>query len=191
MASSLTVETTLVSAGADQLVFRYRARNTWNRDLFVFNKLARSESGTVKIDPNRVYIVADGNVLHVSKQLYEVPEHIDVLAPETPFVTRLAPGEEAQEEIRLALPAREAFPYAGGGPTPATEKRLCEQLVFTLGFFQAREAAWIHTAVLGGQEVLATEYGFASQTRGTASAAPLRARMECFVLSAPQWRPKS
>jgi hypothetical protein len=190
MGSSVSLEASVVSATPDLLVFRYRARNAWDRDLFVFNRIARTEpDGRKHLDANQVYVVAEGKTLHVSKQLVEVPEDFDVLAPEIPFLTRMSPGATVEEEIRIALPVRESYPYTAASAERAPgEKRSCEQLLFTLGYFHAREASWVRPATLDGQEVLATDYGFAIQTRESVSAAPLRVRADCIVLADPRRR---
>ena len=190
MSASVQLEVSIVSASPGAVTVRYRARNNWNRDVYLFNRLFETAAdGKRTLDANRVYVQVDGSTLKLSKQLFDVPEDVEVESPEVPYLTRLAPGQTYEEEIRLALPVRESYPYASSRAAQAPgEKRACEQLVFTLGYFSAREARWVRPATLEGQEVLATDYGFAIQTRESVSAAPLRVRTECIVLADPRRR---
>src|SRR5262249_51064587 len=157
--SSVDLQVTVVSATPDRLVFRYRARNTWNRDLYLFNRLFETDpTGKQKVDPNRVYVMVEGAVLRASKQLFDVPETVEVEFPEVPYLSKLAAGASLEEEIQLALPARETYPYASSSAQrQPPEKRVCEQFVFTLGYFHARDASWVQTLQVGGQELLATD----------------------------------
>jgi hypothetical protein len=188
--SSIELQVTVVSAAPDHFVFRYRARNAWTRDLYLFNRLFDTDpTGRRKVDPNRVYVMVEGSVLNASKQLFDVPETLDVEFPEVPYLTRLAPGAAFEEEIRLSLPARETYPYASSrAQRQPGEKRVCEQFVFTLGYFHAREASWVRPIQIDGQELLATDYGFASQTRQAVASPAQRVRTECLVLADPRRR---
>jgi hypothetical protein len=190
MSTSVQLEVSLVSASVGAVAIRYRARNNWNRDVYLFNRLFETApDGKRTLDPNRVYVQVEGSILKLSKQLFDVPEDVEVESPEVPYLTRVAPGQAYEEEIRLALPVRESYPYSSSRAARAPgEKRFCEQLVFTLGYFSAREARWVRPATLDGQEVLATDYGFAIQSRESVGALPLRVRTECIAVADPRRR---
>lgn len=192
MSTSVQLEVSLVSASAGAVTIRYRARNNWNRDVYLFNRLFETAlDGKRTLDANRVYVQVEGSTLKLSKQLFEVPEDVEVESPEVPYLTRLAPAQTHEEEVRVALPIRESYPYASSRATQTPgEKRVCEQLVFTLGYFSAREARWVRPITLDGQELLATDYGFAIQSRESVSAAPLRVRTDCIVIADPRRRTK-
>jgi hypothetical protein len=193
MERSLQLDVTLVQAAPDRLLFRYRARNSWTRELYLFNRLFVEEpSGARRVDPARVYVVVDGTVLHVSKQMFEVPEDVEVEQPEVPYLSRLGPGETFEEEISLPLPVRESYPYMSP-PAAASpgEKRTCDQLVFTLGYFHAKEPGWVRSISSGGEPALGTDYGFAIQTNQTVSSALQKVRAECIVVTDPRRRPRT
>lgn len=193
MDASIKLELSVVRATPELLTFRYRAHNLWTRELYLFNRLFVEEpSGERRVDPSKVYVLSEGGVLRVSKQLFPVPDGLAVEWPEVPYLTRLAAGASFEEEIDLKLPAREAYPYMDPEvAASAGERKGCEQLVFTLGYFQAKEPRWVRSISVGAEATLATDYGFAIQGNQSVSSASQRVRTECVVLADPRRRPRS
>ena len=200
MDTCLQISATLGSVSASRLAFRVRAKNVWTRDIYLFNRLCSDEaSGERRIDPARVSVLVEGEPLRLSKQLFEVPDAIDVESPEVPLVSRLAPEAVLEEEIALALPARESHPYlrssassSAAAPASAShaQKRICERLVFTLGYFVAKDSRWVREVTVGGEKALATDYGLAIQTNQSVSVTLERVRSDCLVGADPLRRLK-
>jgi hypothetical protein len=194
MDTCLQISATLGAVSASRLAFRVRAKNVWTRDIYLFNRLCSDEpSDERRIDPARVSVFVEGETLRLSKQLFDVPDEVDVESPEVPFVSRLAPDAVLEEEIALALPARERHPYRRSSSSASAstgQKRICERLVFTLGYFVAKDSRWVREVTVGGEKALATDYGFAIQTNQSVSVTLERVRSDCLVGGDPLRRPR-
>lgn len=119
------------SDGALQL--DYRVENATPHRVWLVNRLFHRRPAGFEVDPNVVYAgVGPGPVLYLCKQLIEVPEHLDVEAPEVPYVTPLPAGEAVRETVRVAQPVEPHDPYEP--QERATEPYVVDQLVFSLGY---------------------------------------------------------
>jgi hypothetical protein len=179
----MRVELELVGEGPGSLRLRYRTGNPWGRELYLVNRLfATDPTGAIAFDPNRVYVTVEDGTLHLAKQFVEVPEGMDVECPEVPFLTMLQPGEAFAEEFELPLPTRVVWPYEPfrSGVT-RDEATTCEQIDFALGYFLPRERAWVTEVEVGGQRLLASEYGYLRQAHRLVVSRKLKHRCACVV----------
>ncbi len=142
---SLQVE---YQAKGDQLEVRYAVSNGEQKDIYLFNRLVRtSADGSGKVDPNLVYTTFEsGSVACIAKSLQELPAGLQVTQIEIPYLTRLAPGKQFKETIRIDLPLTEHHPYRGmlrdarGEVNPKVSKQsTVTSLQFELGFLVWRE----------------------------------------------------
>lgn len=179
----MRVELDLVTASPERLRVRYRTGNPWGREVCVTNRLySRDPAGGLSLDPNRVYIRIGEETLHLAKRFVEVPEGMDVECPEVPFITVLQPGESLTEELDLALPAREAWPYeAFRDGAWREEQQSFERIDFELGYFLPRERSWLTEVESAGQRLVACEYGYVRQVHRSVTSRPLRQRGRCVV----------
>ena len=172
-----------VAKSREEVSFRYSARNDSGVDVYLFNRLFKVDKiGNHTIDPSKFYCEVRGSVLHVSKRLVELPDEIDAEYPEVPYLTALPSQERFEERVALRLPVQEYAPYARTRQRDRPESpRLCDSIVFTLGYFVAREPDWVEKVVLNGDTELVTEYGFAIQTNRTVSSKSIDVRCECVA----------
>jgi hypothetical protein len=123
-----------VETRADNMSFTYRMDNGSPYRAYLVNQLFhRRGAEGFQVDPNLTYTeLIQGPILHLRKQLIEVPEWLDVEAPEVPYVTPVAAGESFSETINLRCPISPHDPYN-------LQKRTAEpynvhRLIFTLGY---------------------------------------------------------
>jgi len=182
MSNVLKVQLYALNQTPQQVTFAYKALNTAQRDVYVFNLLPVAVKGTVpRLDLNRTYTQIDGTTLVASKRLIEVPEDIDVLAPEVPWLTELSPGKTLEEKLTLSIPVREDFPYRQTHLENQPERRLtCKSLVFLLGFLMPSDPRWVRRVTIEDREIFATDYGFAIQGNLFASSETISISAECI-----------
>lgn len=114
-----------------RLVLRYSLSSRTNSDLLVFNALYAVESGGVAVDPNRVYMLLDDDVLTLAKAVIEIPRGVQVEIPDVPYATKLSPGMNLQEDIRIELPVQYYNPH----DLVTTEATIpCRAVRFRLGY---------------------------------------------------------
>ena len=131
--ADITLELEEVSASGDALEIAYRVENATPHRAWLVNRLFHRRPAGFEVDPDVAYVGVDpGPVLHVRKQLIEVPEHIDVEAPEVPYVTPLAAGGSFTETVRLAQPVEPHDPYEP--QDRADRPYVVERLAFSLGY---------------------------------------------------------
>lgn len=129
----ITLDLQEAGESGDVLQLTYRVENTTPHRAWLVNRLFRRRPAGFEVDPDVVYVGVDsGPVLHLRKQLVEVPEHIDVEAPEVPYVTPVAAGESFEETVRVPLPVAPHAPYEP--QDRADQAYVVEQLVFSLGY---------------------------------------------------------
>jgi hypothetical protein len=164
-----------------QLSLSYIARNMSGKKVYLFNRLFRADkTGKRTIDKNKIYCNVDGDVAYVSKRLIRVPDGVLVESPEVPYLTQLDPGASFEENLTLATPLPVDVPYLR--PTgPVDKPVLCRTLIFTLGYFVAREHGWVRTITKNGENILATDYGFAVQADQAATASIPGVRIPCLT----------
>jgi hypothetical protein len=174
----LTVESRPVHEGRFSL--SYRAHNASGKEIYLFNRLFRADkTGKRAIDKDKVYCVVVGDTVHLSKRLVRVPEGTLVESPEVPYLTHLPPGASFEEGLSLALPLRLDIPYLH--PSASVVKPvLCRELVFTLGYFVAKEQRWVRTITKNGEPVLVTDYGFAVLADEVVSASTAEVKIPCL-----------
>ena len=182
--TAVKVQISVVEATSDRLGVQYTVVNTAGHKIYLFNRLFITDmKGQRTLDPNRVYAEINGTTLHLAKQLVEIPPGMLVEYPVVPYLNRLDPGESFKETLTLALPIRENQPYMSV-PFGATEREvMCDELVFTIGYFVAREPDWVREVEVGDETALSTDYGYAIQTHRTASSQPVAVRSQCLVTS--------
>jgi hypothetical protein len=175
----LTVETRPVIEGRFSL--SYSARNISGKEVYLLNRLFRADrTGKRTIDKDKVYCAVVGDTVHLSKRLVRVPEGTLVESPEVPYLTHLPPGASFEESLSLAVPLRVDVPYLH--PAGPVEKPvLCRELVFTLGYFVAKEQRWVRTITKNGEPVLVTDYGFAVQADESVSASLVDVKIPCLT----------
>ena len=136
---SLTIPT--VEVASDALTFTYVVVNGSPDRAFLVNQLFhRRGAAGFQVDSNLTYArVGPGPTLHLCKQLIEVPEDLDVEAPEVPYVTPVAPGSSFSETIRLEFPIGPHAPYRA--QRRADEPYCASQFTFSLGYLLEDEPA--------------------------------------------------
>jgi hypothetical protein len=132
-AAEVRLEAT-ATAGQDRLRINYEIRNNRQEAVYVFNKLTKQdEQGNLQVDPNRIYVLFDGKVAILSKQVIPVPEDKDVEAPEIPCVTRIEPGKSIRETVVVELPLAPWTPYQ---PAPTKiAPTMDAEVALQIGFF--------------------------------------------------------
>jgi hypothetical protein len=180
--AAVKVQASVFEVGTDGLGVQYVVTNTAGHEVYLFNRLFVTDiKGQRTLDPNRAYAEVRGTTLHLAKQLVEIPPGMLVEFPVVPYLTRLDPGESLEEKMEFELPIREDQPYMTV-PFGANEREVtCEELVFTIGYFVAREEGWVREVTVGDETALSTDYGYAIQTHRTASSRPIAVRCRCMV----------
>ncbi len=113
-----------------QLTVSYRVTNGTAESVWLFNRLF--ERGLAGHEPqvDKAYTRLDGDTLVLTKAWREVPDHLDVEAPEVPFLTPLAAGASFEERFAVQVPVAAVDPYA---PQPAGST-VAKDLRFELGW---------------------------------------------------------
>ena len=159
------------------LAFTYRATNGSGVQLHLVNRLfhRRGAAGFL-VDPNLVYASLDeGGMLVLRKQLMEIPEEIDVEAPEVPYVTPVAPGVTFSETVRLTLPIRPRDPYL---PQPEGEPHTVSQFTFALGYLiSSTPVGVVEVRMPSGEVVPRIDFGDLMRGQRLKVAGPLEARV--------------
>ncbi len=137
-----------ISARSDALLGKYIAHNLSSQPAFLFDILhgEASNSGSFELFESRVYVEIGQNRVTLSRKIMPVPPMTFVEKRNVPFVTRILPGETAEGDFILKLPAVSYSPYIRETEANSPLKKL--SIVFELGFFLGKE----------GTEALAKRY---------------------------------
>lgn len=125
------------TASATSLELAYTVTNGTGGAIYLVNQLFhRRGAAGFQVDRNLVYAaVGEDRTLSLRKQLIEVPEELDVEAPEVPYLTHLAAGTSYSEAIRVAIPVRLHDPYRPQTTDAPTDT--ASRVVFSLGYMEA------------------------------------------------------
>ena len=107
---TVTLDTT-VEVRDNQLLIHYKIENQLSEPIYLVNRVSRWTRTGFSIDPSLVYTEIVNNTLRLTKAYIDVPENIDVEAPEVPFLTEVAGGSQFEECISQALPLEPYHPY--------------------------------------------------------------------------------
>jgi hypothetical protein len=169
-----------------ELAFTYRVTNGSGHRIYLVNRLFhRRGAAGFQVDPDVVYSsVEPGRLLTLRKQLAEVPEEIDVEAPEVPYVTPVDPGETFAETVHLAFPVRPHDPYQ---PQPEGEPHLVSHFRFILGYLVASEPVAVAEVKSQAGEML-SRIDFADLRRGQRlkEVAPIEGQILTTAVGAPK-----
>lgn len=115
----------------------YRVTNESEESIFLTTPLVSSDYIDVS-DPERAYTFMDEEgVLHVTKRLWEVPDELDVYAPEVPRLTEVPSGCQFEEAVLLSVPVRMNVPYvddaSAGNGAPVETKGITLSIGYLLG----------------------------------------------------------
>jgi hypothetical protein len=95
-----------------QLRVSYAVTNGTQHKIYLVNRLFHRKPSGFVVDTNLFYTeVADGGVLRLVKARVQVPDDLDVEAPEVPYLTEVSPGQRFAETATLPLPLEALHPY--------------------------------------------------------------------------------
>lgn len=134
-----------VRPAAAALTVSYRVSNVTGDEWGVFTRLPeKATDGSLKLSADTAFVeVADGR-LRVEKGILDVPDGLKVAVRSAPFVSRLAAGQEWQEDIRLPLPLKVSHPYRralvvatapGGSAVVPQEPVMVREVEVVIGVF--------------------------------------------------------
>ncbi len=112
---SLNVST--IPGSESKLSLHFAIKNTLKHDIYVFTPILTYDRQKKKRlpDPARVYVSwqtgQNKEAIRLSRQLWPIPDRLEVYAPEVPHLTRLSPGESLQENLSIDLPLKIDYPY--------------------------------------------------------------------------------
>lgn len=120
----MRLESQIVSIEPDNLLIRYRVTNPGMEPVMVCDAvLAIEPSGASEPDPERVYVVPDGeDGASVGKYIVAMPEGVLREAAEVPLFREVAPGAALDGAARVPVPVRVYHPYFH--PPGRVERRL-------------------------------------------------------------------
>jgi hypothetical protein len=95
----------------DRLTIDYRVRNDRPQPIYLVNRVHQWTKAGFSVDPNLIYTQIENQTLKLTKAYLDLPENIDVEAPEIPFLTEVASGGEFEETIVKTLPLKPYHPY--------------------------------------------------------------------------------
>lgn len=129
--------TASLSEDKNVLTLTYKARNTAQYPVFLFNILHDdfSDTGNYIIFQNYCYSVVKTDRIVFSLKIIEVPADKFVEKPNIPFVTRLLPGEDIEAACAVLLPVRTVTPYTYDGLNQETGAIGPLPVYFELGYF--------------------------------------------------------
>jgi hypothetical protein len=150
MSSSLHLTTTVVVKGHD-LVLRYEVANDDHRDVYLLNRLSRSN----KISPDVIYVRLDEatETILLSKKVADLPEGLSPTVPVAPFVSPLRAGTSFSEEIRIRIPVHCYYEYLTPDDSRG-ELRMFRHVLFALGYYWRPAGAREKTQNIGGVSVI-------------------------------------
>lgn len=183
----ISLELSRVDVEAAELALTYVVTNGTEVAVYLLNGLFhRRGAAGWEVDRNLVYVeVGPPSVLHVKKQMVEVPDDIDVEYPEVPFATPVSPGGAYEESIAVRLPIEPADPYK-------PQRRLDEpydvhQILFILGYvLEDRPLSTSRPSALGAEGLVRLEYSEVRMRQRLKRAGPIAATIPTVAMaSAP------
>jgi hypothetical protein len=126
-AVDLTLDELVVSPSI--LRVTYTLSNDESETAFAVNRLFERTAEGFVVGTDVVYASLDGDCLIIRKHLVEVPDEIDVEAPEVPYVTAIPAGKAMSETIRLSVPVILRDPYRRPEASAASRLRLAVGVV--------------------------------------------------------------
>lgn len=137
-----------VEVDHQQLTLVYAIDNGSPSTIYLVNQLFhRLGRAGFQVDPNLAYAMVDAEcTLYIRKQMINVPDDMDVEAPEVPYVTVLPSGESFSETVRLSLPVMPHDPYRPQEEADAPYE--APRLSFVLGYVSAEHAFEVHTVTM-------------------------------------------
>lgn len=133
----MRLESQIAAIDQHSLLIRYRVTNPGADPVMVCDALLAIEpSGASRPDPERVYVVPDGeDGASIGKFIPVMPEGVLREAPEVPLFREVQPGAVLDGVARLPIPVRAYHPYIH--PPGRVEVRL-RQLRLTIGYIEHR-----------------------------------------------------
>lgn len=108
----VTLATTIGRMDRSSMNLVYRVTNGLEWPILLMTPLSRYEGDDLRAAPERLYTYVDPDgILQLTKRLWPIPEDIDVVFPEVPFATEVAPGRSFEERLTLKLPIKVELPY--------------------------------------------------------------------------------
>lgn len=122
-----------VDSGPSNLTVTYTVLNGSPEPIYIVNRLFRRGRDGFTVDPDVVYSHRnDKGLVHFKKCLVEVPDDLDVEAPEVPYLTQVGAKSEFSETINVRLPAVPRDPYR---PQPTLDRvQEAEGFILELGY---------------------------------------------------------
>lgn len=138
------LETAISRMDETSLELVYRVTNELEHTILLMTPLPRVELDTTRPAPERVYSYLDPDgILQLTKRFWPLPEEIDVVFPEVPFVTELKAGQSFEERLVLTLPIRVEIPYDLNieelDKKPEEIAAVAGGIAFSIGYLISRE----------------------------------------------------
>ena len=140
MNPTISLSTTFDKKSAQHGVLSYRVSNHSQQDIYLLTPLTDNRGGHILAMPPRVYVqMVDAKLVQLSKQVWPIPDMLDVYMPEMPFLTKLPAGQSFTEDLQLPLPLISNFPYrfyadAGKNIQRRAVNVVAQSLVFSIAY---------------------------------------------------------
>lgn len=106
------IQTGIGKLGSVSVDFMYRVKNGLEVPILLTTPMSHYEKDVLRAAPSRMYAYVDPDgILQLTKRLWIVPEDIDVVFPDVPFVTEVLPGKTFEERLTISLPVKVEIPY--------------------------------------------------------------------------------
>ena len=136
----------------------YRVTNEAGASIFLTTPLP-SENDIDTPDPGRVYTYLDEQgLLHMTKRLWEIPDDVDVYAPEVPRWTEVPAGCQFEEVLTLSTPVRMHHPYTDEVSGQTKTLKEVQGFVFSVGYSLSEDAAGLSRQTAEVEEGIVVDY---------------------------------
>lgn len=112
-----TLNVSISKQSETRLAVHFILENRLAQDIYVFSPILTYDREKKKRlpDPGRLYVSwqtgQNKEAIRLSRQLWPIPDQLEVYAPEVPYLTRLLPGDSLQENLSIDLPLKIDYPY--------------------------------------------------------------------------------
>lgn len=115
-------------------VARWTLTNEGQETLYVATQLPVQAGGGSAPSAHRLYARARAGTLHLTKRLWRIPNLVQPLIRELPYLERLEPGQSLKGGVRIPPRVAADHPYQSG---EAREGEFVREVVISFGFFDA------------------------------------------------------
>jgi hypothetical protein len=158
------------SVSGGKLMVEYALANRSDRTIYVFDRTARFESGTVKVEPDRMFVLLGTGEVRVLHAFIGLPELHDIKRRPPILASPVAPRTEHRRKVSLDLPLLENQQFYAANPAadpPASVARVRIQV----GWVDKRPGMSVTSLDLGGKEEVELAGGWSDPTQWISEAA--------------------